>query len=167
MCCFNYLISRSHSFLLKWWSLSACSDFTCFSCIPTDSSLGFLTFVLMIFLFCPLLQTWFMFFPLFQGISTLLITPVTLDGKSMSYLNIAIVNAWMAQLTAASFTNKFFCRSQRVQPIIVDAGIYLAGRNQFFQATEKRDTPDGFKFFTGISLNFCTLFFTELDEMVF
>ncbi|CAO2185408.1 unnamed protein product [Urochloa humidicola] len=39
--------------------------------------------------------------------------------------------------------------SQRVQPIIVDAGIYLAGRNQFFQATEKRDTPDGFKFFTG------------------
>jgi hypothetical protein len=25
-----------------------------------------------------------------------------------------------------------FCRSQRVQPIIVDAGVYLAGRNQFF-----------------------------------
>ncbi|CAM0878841.1 unnamed protein product [Alopecurus aequalis] len=38
--------------------------------------------------------------------------------------------------------------SQRVQPVIVDAGIYLAGRNQFFQATEKRATPDGFKFFT-------------------
>uniref|UniRef100_A0A453DQQ2 Xylosyltransferase 1 n=1 Tax=Aegilops tauschii subsp. strangulata TaxID=200361 RepID=A0A453DQQ2_AEGTS len=40
--------------------------------------------------------------------------------------------------------------SQRVQPVIVDAGIYLAGRNQFFQSTEKRATPDGFKFFTGI-----------------
>ncbi|XP_037410948.1 beta-glucuronosyltransferase GlcAT14A-like [Triticum dicoccoides] len=39
--------------------------------------------------------------------------------------------------------------SQRVQPVIVDAGIYLAGRNQFFQSTEKRATPDGFKFFTG------------------
>ncbi|VAH70967.1 unnamed protein product [Triticum turgidum subsp. durum] len=38
--------------------------------------------------------------------------------------------------------------SQRVQPVIVDAGIYLAGRNQFFQSTEKRATPDGFKFFT-------------------
>lgn len=38
---------------------------------------------------------------------------------------------------------------QRVQPIIVDAGIYLAGRNQYFQASEKRTTPDSFKFFTG------------------
>ncbi|XP_020097507.1 beta-glucuronosyltransferase GlcAT14A [Ananas comosus] len=38
---------------------------------------------------------------------------------------------------------------QRVQPIIVDAGIYLAGRNQYFQASEKRATPDAFKFFTG------------------
>ncbi|KAJ1684877.1 hypothetical protein LUZ63_016267 [Rhynchospora breviuscula] len=38
---------------------------------------------------------------------------------------------------------------QRVQPIIVDAGIYLAGRNMHFQASEKRATPDAFKFFTG------------------
>jgi hypothetical protein len=36
-----------------------------------------------------------------------------------------------------------------VQPIIVDAGIYLAGRKQYFQASEKRATPDAFKFFTG------------------
>jgi hypothetical protein len=36
-----------------------------------------------------------------------------------------------------------------VQPIIVDAGIYLAGRKQHFQASEKRATPDAFKFFTG------------------
>jgi hypothetical protein len=53
-----------------------------------------------------------------------------------------------------------------VQPIIVDAGVYLAGRNQFFQATEKRDTPDGFKFFTGISL-YLHFVFHPLDEMVF
>ncbi|CAL9059161.1 beta-glucuronosyltransferase GlcAT14A-like isoform X1 [Musa acuminata AAA Group] len=38
---------------------------------------------------------------------------------------------------------------QRVQPIIVDAGIYLANRKQFFQASQKRDTPESFKFFTG------------------
>jgi hypothetical protein len=53
-----------------------------------------------------------------------------------------------------------------VQPIIVDAGVYLAGRNQFFQATEKRDTPDSFKFFTGISL-YLQFVFHLLDEMVF
>ncbi|XP_010916335.1 beta-glucuronosyltransferase GlcAT14A [Elaeis guineensis] len=38
---------------------------------------------------------------------------------------------------------------QRVQPIIVDAGIYLSRRNSFFEASEKRPTPDAFKFFTG------------------
>ncbi|KAH0463037.1 hypothetical protein IEQ34_007619 [Dendrobium chrysotoxum] len=41
------------------------------------------------------------------------------------------------------------CRSQRVQPIIVDAGIYLSKRSQYFQASERRKTPDSFKFFTG------------------
>ncbi|XP_020405727.1 beta-glucuronosyltransferase GlcAT14A isoform X1 [Zea mays] len=56
--------------------------------------------------------------------------------------------------------------SQRVQPVIVDAGIYLAGRNQFFQATEKRDTPDGFKFFTGICLNLHFVFH-PVDEKWF
>lgn len=50
----------------------------------------------------------------------------------------------------------YCCRSQRVQPVIVDAGIYLAGRNQFFQSTEKRATPDGFKFFTGIVIPLST-----------
>ncbi|PKA55155.1 hypothetical protein AXF42_Ash003792 [Apostasia shenzhenica] len=39
--------------------------------------------------------------------------------------------------------------SQRVQPIIVDAGIYLAKRSHYFQASEKRKTPESFKFFTG------------------
>lgn len=39
--------------------------------------------------------------------------------------------------------------AQRVQPIIVDAGTYLAKRSSFFQATAKRKTPDAFKFFTG------------------
>ncbi|KAG0454809.1 hypothetical protein HPP92_023759 [Vanilla planifolia] len=37
----------------------------------------------------------------------------------------------------------------RVQPIIVDAGIYLSKRSQYFQASEKRKTPESFKFFTG------------------
>uniref|UniRef100_A0A0D9WCX8 Uncharacterized protein n=1 Tax=Leersia perrieri TaxID=77586 RepID=A0A0D9WCX8_9ORYZ len=41
--------------------------------------------------------------------------------------------------------------SDKVQSMIVDAGIYLAGRTNFFRATEKRPTPDAFKFFTGIS----------------
>ncbi|KAJ6845453.1 beta-glucuronosyltransferase GlcAT14A isoform X2 [Iris pallida] len=40
--------------------------------------------------------------------------------------------------------------AQRVQPVIVDAAIYLARRSSYFQATEKRKTPDAFKFFTGI-----------------
>lgn len=39
---------------------------------------------------------------------------------------------------------------QRVQPIVVDPGIYLArDRNQIFHATQKRPTPEAFKFFTG------------------
>ncbi|KAG6532731.1 beta-glucuronosyltransferase GlcAT14A-like [Zingiber officinale] len=38
---------------------------------------------------------------------------------------------------------------QRVQPIIVDAGIYLAKRKNYFQASDNRDTPESFKFFTG------------------
>lgn len=42
-----------------------------------------------------------------------------------------------------------WCRSQRVQPIIVDAGIYLSKRSQYFQASEKRKAPQSFKFFTG------------------
>ncbi|CAK9154783.1 unnamed protein product [Ilex paraguariensis] len=38
---------------------------------------------------------------------------------------------------------------QRVQPIAVDPGIYLARRTQIFYATEKRPMPDAFKVFTG------------------
>ncbi|KAF5205881.1 Beta-glucuronosyltransferase glcat14a [Thalictrum thalictroides] len=38
---------------------------------------------------------------------------------------------------------------QRVQPIVVDPGIYLARRSQIFYASEKRPTPEAFKFFTG------------------
>ncbi|KAL6192706.1 hypothetical protein ACLB2K_033792 [Fragaria x ananassa] len=41
----------------------------------------------------------------------------------------------------------------RIQPIIVDPGIYLARRSQIFHATEKRKTPDAFKIFTGIVLH--------------
>lgn len=39
--------------------------------------------------------------------------------------------------------------SQRIHPIVVDPGIYLARRTQIFHATEKRPTPDAFKVFTG------------------
>ncbi|KAL6543809.1 hypothetical protein OROGR_010306 [Orobanche gracilis] len=38
---------------------------------------------------------------------------------------------------------------QRIQPIVVDPGIYLARRTQIFHASEKRPTPDAFKVFTG------------------
>lgn len=41
------------------------------------------------------------------------------------------------------------CRGQRVRPIVVDPGLYLARRTQIFHATEKRPTPDAFKIFTG------------------
>uniref|UniRef100_A0A1D1XSS2 Xylosyltransferase 1 n=1 Tax=Anthurium amnicola TaxID=1678845 RepID=A0A1D1XSS2_9ARAE len=37
----------------------------------------------------------------------------------------------------------------RVQPIVVDPGIYLARRSQIFYARERRKTPESFKFFTG------------------
>ncbi|KAL6505792.1 hypothetical protein OROHE_023171 [Orobanche hederae] len=38
---------------------------------------------------------------------------------------------------------------QRIQPIVVDPGIYLARRTQIFHASEKRPMPDAFKVFTG------------------
>ncbi|XAR52490.1 hypothetical protein NMG60_11020606 [Bertholletia excelsa] len=38
---------------------------------------------------------------------------------------------------------------QRIKPIVVDPGIYLARRAQIFHATEKRPLPDAFKVFTG------------------
>ncbi|KAG0463012.1 hypothetical protein HPP92_021488 [Vanilla planifolia] len=39
--------------------------------------------------------------------------------------------------------------SQRVEPIIVDAGIYLSKRSHYFKASVKREMPQSFKFFTG------------------
>lgn len=38
---------------------------------------------------------------------------------------------------------------EKVQQIIVDAGIYLSGRTNFFRGTQKRAAPEAFKFFTG------------------
>ncbi|CAL4902916.1 unnamed protein product [Urochloa decumbens] len=38
---------------------------------------------------------------------------------------------------------------EKVQQIIVDAGIYLSGRTNFFRATQNRPVPEAFKFFTG------------------
>ncbi|KAA8529140.1 hypothetical protein F0562_034061 [Nyssa sinensis] len=39
--------------------------------------------------------------------------------------------------------------SQRLQPIVVDPGLYLARMSQIFYATEKRPMPDAFKVFAG------------------
>ncbi|DAD49440.1 TPA_asm: hypothetical protein HUJ06_019174 [Nelumbo nucifera] len=53
---------------------------------------------------------------------------------------------------------------QRVQPIVVDPGIYLARRgNKIFHASEKRPTPETFRFFTGMcyltfALNICEVY---------
>ncbi|KAM7275767.1 hypothetical protein ACFE04_017633 [Oxalis oulophora] len=50
--------------------------------------------------------------------------------------------------------------SQRIQPIIVDPGIYLARRSQIFHATQNRPTPDAFKVFTGkVSSLYCSQWF--------
>ncbi|KAL3510635.1 hypothetical protein ACH5RR_030036 [Cinchona calisaya] len=38
---------------------------------------------------------------------------------------------------------------ERIEPIVVDPGIYLARRTQIFHATQKRPTPDAFRVFTG------------------
>lgn len=62
--------------------------------------------------------------------------------------------------------------SQRVQPIVVDPAIYLARRSQIFHATEKRQTPDAFKVFTGSPwvvlsrpfLEFCVLGWDNLPR---
>ncbi|XP_022152313.1 beta-glucuronosyltransferase GlcAT14A-like [Momordica charantia] len=62
--------------------------------------------------------------------------------------------------------------SQRVRPIVVDPGLYLARRTQIFHATEKRPTPDAFKIFTGSPwvilsrsfLEFCVLGWDNLPR---
>ncbi|VFQ78149.1 unnamed protein product [Cuscuta campestris] len=38
---------------------------------------------------------------------------------------------------------------QRIRPVVVDPGIYLARRSQIFYATEKRPLPESFTVFTG------------------
>lgn len=41
------------------------------------------------------------------------------------------------------------CRGQRIKPIVVDPGLYLARKTQIFYATEKRPLPEAFQVFTG------------------
>ncbi|KAK1374632.1 beta-glucuronosyltransferase GlcAT14A-like [Heracleum sosnowskyi] len=61
---------------------------------------------------------------------------------------------------------------QRVLPIVVDPGIYLARRVQIFHATQKRTLPDAFKVFTGSPwvtlsrsfLEFCVLGWDNLPR---
>ncbi|KAF7133207.1 hypothetical protein RHSIM_Rhsim09G0100200 [Rhododendron simsii] len=59
---------------------------------------------------------------------------------------------------------------QRIQPIVVDPGLYLARRAQIFHATEKRPTPDAFRVFTGNFfslrrfLEFCVLGWDNLPR---
>ncbi|XP_039015007.1 beta-glucuronosyltransferase GlcAT14A-like [Hibiscus syriacus] len=38
---------------------------------------------------------------------------------------------------------------QRIEPIVVDPGLYLARRTKFFHSTHKRPMPEAFKVFTG------------------
>ncbi|KAL6007431.1 hypothetical protein ACLOJK_032928 [Asimina triloba] len=60
----------------------------------------------------------------------------------------------------------------RFQPIVVDPGIYLARRTKIFHATEKRQTPEAFKVFTGSPwvilsrpfVEFCTLGWDNLPR---
>ncbi|KAE8690859.1 pentatricopeptide repeat-containing protein [Hibiscus syriacus] len=40
-------------------------------------------------------------------------------------------------------------REQRIEPIVVDPGLYLARRTKFFHSTHKRPMPEAFKVFTG------------------
>ncbi|KAL2546043.1 Core-2/I-branching beta-1 [Forsythia ovata] len=61
---------------------------------------------------------------------------------------------------------------QRIEPIVVDPGTYLARRTQIFHATEKRPMPDAFKVFTGSPwvilsrpfLEFCVLGWDNLPR---
>ncbi|KAL2518896.1 Core-2/I-branching beta-1 [Abeliophyllum distichum] len=61
---------------------------------------------------------------------------------------------------------------QRIEPIVVDPGTYLARRTQIFHATEKRPVPDAFKVFTGSPwvvlsrpfLEFCVLGWDNLPR---
>ncbi|KAL4303698.1 hypothetical protein GQ457_10G026830 [Hibiscus cannabinus] len=39
--------------------------------------------------------------------------------------------------------------AQRIEPIVVDPGLYLARRTKIFHATQKRPMPEAFKVFTG------------------
>ncbi|KAG7973747.1 hypothetical protein I3843_06G012300 [Carya illinoinensis] len=62
--------------------------------------------------------------------------------------------------------------SQRFSPIVVDPALYLARRSQIFHATQKRQTPDAFKVFTGSPwvilsrsfLEFCVLGWDNLPR---
>lgn len=64
--------------------------------------------------------------------------------------------------------------AQRVHPIVVDPGLYLARRTQIFHATEKRPTPDAFRVFTGSPwivlsrgfLEFCILGWDNLPRIL-
>lgn len=43
-------------------------------------------------------------------------------------------------------------RSRRLRPIIVDPGLYLSEKTGMFYASQKRDLPNAFRLFTGVSL---------------
>ena len=111
--------------------------------------------IMLTFYVFSLLQIWFMSYPLFQGTLTSLTTPVTLDQKSMGHLTLQIILAISSIVT----DKKFLCRPEKVEQIIVDAGIYLSGRTNFFRGTQKRPAPVAFKFFTGISCSLPLVYF--------
>ena len=128
--------------------------------------------IMLTFYVFSLLQIWFMSYPLFQGTLTSLTTPVTLDQKSMGHLTLKIILAISSIVTDKRLCccccccissivtdKKFLCRPEKVEQIIVDAGIYLSGRTNFFRGTQKRPAPVAFKFFTGISCSLTLVYF--------
>jgi hypothetical protein len=70
-------------------------------------------------------------------------------GKPFSLISAASLKRLTLIQSESCWSNIVLCRSQRVQPIVVDPATYLARRSQIFHATEKRQTPDAFKVFTG------------------
>lgn len=87
------------------------------------------------------------------------IIPVILDGKSklLSFRIDTFIGVFYFHFKIQSLKlilSLYLFRGQRILPIVVDPGLYLARRTQIFRATEKRPLPNAFKIFTGKVLFF-------------
>lgn len=125
------------AFILFTWNLVFRSDGH-ISCILTGASC-----------LSTLIQTWFMHFPPLAEMPISSIIPVSLDGKSEDISVISMVLLLFFIRPSRLILTFSFFREQRIRPIVVDPGLYLARRTQIFRATEKRPMPNAFKVFTG------------------